>query len=560
MTPKTGSARMLFTAFAAAFIAAMSSAASAASIVPGTAGEAVRSEEHWLLWPLVSWGERDSGRFVGVHPFYTWQEDRADGGDSSHVLWPFVRRSHRPRAWHATDRRVFDVFPFWHSASMQRPEGYAESHRYLVPFYWAGGQQWPDGEVRDGVGGKYFVLFPFYWRARNAEVAIPLFPKRPQTFHALWPVAGFFRGWWNREKVAFLLWPLFVGSEKQVDGENMKSTSLIWPLFGWQRGETIRGFRFWPLFATVRRPGEYRRSYWLWPLGHDRSESADSARSPRRLTLFLPFYGRARDAKYEYDLVFPFYGDLRMKGRRTRGWFMAIYNEDENLRQGVRQHRLLWFVVRWTSRIPVQVEPRVTPSPEALAGDPGPMEGGGVFPFYVRTSNDARFRQWILWPFYSHRTDRYDDRSFHRRFLLPFYGEIRTRYREGGDRGGLFVFPFYRKTLARDGTRFESVPHLFPYTQAEPLDRNWAPLWMAWTRHRNSLTGESRVRLFGNVSAFDRDAVGATRRELNLGVFSWRNETGTDGSDSGRTRVLFGLLDRTWDAGGAGWKILGAKL
>lgn len=528
----------------------------AASIVRRPVGEALRTDSRWFFWPFVETGSGPGGRYVDVHPFYSWHGDAETGGDSSHALWPLVIRTHRPDAWGTKDRRTLDIVPLWHSSTGDQGERGRVGHRYLVPFYWAGKQS----GTEDRPGGRYLIVFPFLWHAENARLVAPLFPTRPQNFSAFFPFGGTFDGYWNRDRVRFFLWPLLVESTKRTPDETVKLYSFPWPFVGLYSAEKTTGFRLWPLFSRVHKPGEFTRAYWLWPLGHYRREaSAETGRSPRELALFLPFYGRARDGKYEYDLAFPFYGELRQKGRHTRGYALAIYNEDDDLRKGLRSHRLLWFLVRWTSRIPATVEPRVEPTPEDVASSPGPMEGGGVFPVYLKRTNSRSVRQTIAWPFYNRRIDRYDDRTYRREFLLPFYGRAETRHSDGKNRGGWFLWPLKRSIVHRDGTTFSSVPHLFPYMSAEPVDLNWAPLWMAWTRSADPATGEVRTRLLGNFSAFDRQADGTVTRQLNAAVWSWRGSKAPDGSRSGRSNILFGLASRHWAGGKAEWRLAGKR-
>lgn len=525
-------------------LALAASAAPAASVARRTANEALGTDTHWFLWPLVEKSAGPDGRIAAVHPFWSRHRAPESADDSTHVLWPFLVRRHRPDTWNGTDRRSLSIVPLWHSSTNERGDLGRSTTRYLIPFYWQGSQTRPNEPK-----GRYLVLFPFFWHAENARMAVPLFPPRPQNFSAIFPLGGTFEGYWNADRVRFFLWPLLVESTKRKPDETVKLYSFPWPFLGLYSAERTSGFRVWPLFSRVSKPGEFTRAYWLWPLGHYRSETAaDAKRSPKELFLFLPFYGRARDPKLSYDLVFPFYGELRQKGRTTRGYALALYNSDDNLRKGVRNHRLLWFIVRWTSRIPVQVQPAVPPTPEEVASAPGPMEGGGVFPLYVRQSNGRSLREYVLWPFWTRRVDDYDDRVHARRFLLPFHGRTEVRFKEDDSRRrGWFLWPLKRAVERRDGSTFSSVPHLFPYTEADPVDRNWAPLWMAWTRHANPSTGEARVRLFGNLTAYDRTADGTVRREVNLGVYSWKNETAPDGGRTGRVKVLFGLVRWDWN-------------
>src|SRR5690606_36445943 len=232
--------------------------------------------------------------------------------------------------------------------------------------------------------------------------------------------------------------------------------------------------RLWPLWSHVARENEFRRGYFLWPLGHYRKELTPEPGDKEldEMFLFLPFYGRVRDEKMDYDLVFPFCGRLDMEGRRVRGYALALYNENDNLRKGIREHRLLWFLIRWTSDIPREVG-------EEVAGEepPDPMRGGGVFPIYLKRENESKLRETIAWPIYSRRVDEYEDYVLRRNYLLPFYGRRVTDFADGRESESGFLFPFYRWDETEEEKVYKSAPSLFPYSHSEPLDRNWAPVW-----------------------------------------------------------------------------------
>ncbi len=506
------------------------------------------------FWPVYKDVETSTTLFKAVYPFYTRKLDKQTGEESVNVLWPLVRWKYEPEHWALKDRTALAVFPFWHSASAIDTEDKPVSHAFLIPFYWQGEQSGLRGEP---IRGRYFVLFPFFWRAENARVLVPLFPPRPQNFTAALPFYGDFRGYWNRDRIQMILWPLFVKSEKTLDdGEKVTLRSFIWPIFGLYDAETVSGFRLWPLASRIKRPGEFTRGYWLWPLGQYRYEVDPDGGPPNTMTLFLPFYGKAHQPTFDYKMLFPFYGELKMKGRQSRGWAAAAYMEDDNLRQGIRHHRVLWFLIRWTTRIPVDPQFRADDPMELQS--PGPMEGGGVFPLYLRYSNEKRFRQTIAWPFYHRRFNEYRDYTFDRRLLLPFWGKQSKDWKDGErHEERSFLFPIKRHIERADGEQYTSAPHLLPYSEAEALDRNWAPLWTVWSHRFNPRTGEDHERWLWGAWRHDREVNGSETTKSDFLIWKSEKNVSVDGLEESQLSILWGLLKRDSVDGEVDWKVLG---
>ncbi|MCB2156439.1 hypothetical protein KQI84_16310 [bacterium] len=485
--------------------------------------------ETWAPWPFGHRISSSTESMTAFHPIFSYYKNKLNESREFHLLWPLVDWSYEKEAWGEKDRRRLTVLPLWYSAS-----GVADSGpywlRYLFPLYF-------EGEQAER-GGKYFIVFPFLWYARNAKLTVPLFPHRPQNFTAVWPLAGDFRGYYNSDRTRFLLWPLFVESWDHEGDDPFKIYSLIWPFFSLYQSDNdaVHGFRVWPLFSRVKHEGEFTRAYWLWPLGHYRKGRISQKNDGQEeVLLFLPFYGKVRRPTYSYDMIFPFYGKLDMKGRKTRGYALALYNENDNLRTGIREHRLLWFLIRWTTNIPRDLS--LTQGQEREG-----MEGGGFFPFYVHRYMTGKDQKTILWPFFSTNYDRYKDYEFDRTYLMPLYSNQVKRYNDGNTEQRKYVFPFFRKWRMENGDEYRSVLHLWFYSKWDGIDRNWAPLWTVWEKRANTETGEARTHVVGHLYTYDKNWLGVERSAYNLLVFSTEKYTGPHRPEEHHTRFFWGLV------------------
>jgi len=483
------------------------------------------NETH-VAWPFYSRRETSDTLTLGLHPIYSIFRKDETGERGVDVLYPFFNYRYWPRTRGSTDKHRSYLLPIYYQRTEQRERG-EQFDRLLVPL-------WFQGDHADG--GKYRILFPLIWYAHQARLPVPLFPPRPVTFAAVFPIAGNIKGYWNHDNIRFFLWPLFVHSSKGTGEDFSEIYSFVWPITGIYKGPKVSGFRLWPLFAYAKREGEFERAYWLWPLGHYRKgRIADSDDRQQNILMFLPFYAKFHRDNVKLDAVIPFYAKLSVGDRTVHGYFFGLYNVEENSRTGIRERRWLWFVVR---------------SRKALEGhepDPDRTTGGGVFPFYTRVSNDSRVSKNIIWPLHVYRWNKRADHEYKRHYYVPVYARAAKNYDDGSMSVNQYFFPFFRRVERRTGETYSSAIHLFPYSWFEPLDRNWAPLWTFWEKETDIVEETMRVRWFKNAWKFERAADGSERKKINLLLFTQETTHDAMGAKTGSTRFLFGLVGRHRD-------------
>ncbi|MEQ8819874.1 MAG: hypothetical protein RLY93_06485 [Sumerlaeia bacterium] len=508
---------------------------------------ATSTTERWIVWPFLHARENSEESLRALHPLYSRHRDKATSETYTSVLWPFLRSRYRPETPSATQRTSLSIEPILYSTTgREKISGEPFYYQYLLPFFFRGGQ---GGTSSGATDRKYTVFFPFIWYANDAKVVIPTFPKsRPQSFQAFWPFVGAFRGYWNRDLIEFIAWPFYVHSVDSSGIDQFEKTSVVWPFLSKYSGDPaaqnegaggggIGGWGFWPFYHRVEKEGEFFRASFLWPLGHRRTgRISEKNLNEQDVTLFLPFYGKVRRPNFDYDMVFPVYGKLSMKGREVRGYGLGFYNEDDNYRTGVREHRLAWFIGRWTS----DIEKR----PEVAQERADPMRGGGVFPFYLDYENDSgtKTRKTIVWPFYTHKYTKYiDGEEWDRTYLAPFYtNRVRTTP-DGLTTRKKFVFPFFRSTKQTDGTVKRNWLHLFPYTDSPPMDRHWAPLWTVYDRYEDPSTGAEGLDVAGGLYQNETDGAGTWRKKLEMLVFSTEKKDAPDQPREVHTQLFWGL-------------------
>jgi len=518
----------------------------------------------WLPWPFFEVTRTTDSLTYGLHPLFSWYKNDVTLESDFHIVWPLIRRTFRASTFKADNWKVLYIFPLLYFGSGQRGDLKVVT-RYLLPIYYQG---------RQGLGRHHFILFPFVWYARDARLIWPLFPSRPQTFIALWPLFGDFRGYWNRDRITFVAWPLFVRSRKGRGDDAIYLHSFAWPIFSIYAGKDISGFRLWPLFSYVKRKDQFFRSYWLWPLGHRRTGLTEDGKTTQSMTVFLPFYGNVKRGNAQWKLIFPFYGRIQAGKRTGRGYLLAIYNRMDDDRTGIVEHRLFWFLIRWRKlksphpEYESRGEPTDQISDTSMENSPGMSEGDqdttgtlaklettlssvgseedkrtstetgwAFFPFYGKMSSPEKIRSFMVWPLYTHNWDREHGFVFDRRYFVPFYSSQERRWDDGTISRSRFFFPFFRSSVRRDGSQHRHWLHLWWYDQVDGLDRNYAPLWTFYEKNWNELTGRKEIRVMKALYQYDRRPSGWTRKAFNLLAFSTQSSP-----EKADTTLLWGLL------------------
>lgn len=479
----------------------------------------------WVLYPFFSIRETTSTTTTALHPLWDWHVDHETGRRELDVLYPLYTWRHHPSRGQARDHDRTLLFPLYFQ-KREDINGREHFSRILVPIWFQGHQ---------GEAGEYRILFPFFWYAYNARLAVPLFPGRPQTFAALWPIMGDFRGYYNRDRIFFFLWPLFVHSSAGTGADFVETNSLLWPFLARHDGPRVSGFRIWPLLSWVDKQEEFTRAYFLWPLGHYRSGRISSRDAgEEHVSMFLPFYARIRRPNMEFDLVFPFRGRLEVGKREVDGYLLALHNRDRNHRTNIEEERILWFVYRHRTVMDDVAPDDVTPATTL---------GGGLFPLYVNVTGETRGREHVLWPIYTKRWSRHADHDFLRTYLFPLFSSQKWEYTDGRERHRRFYFPFFRQTRTIGGEERANSLHLWFHSELDPVDRLYAPLWEFWRHYENEETGEEWTRWFQNAYRHERKSDGTERRRANLLLFQRETLRNEDGSlAKGSTQLLGGLL------------------
>lgn len=286
----------------------------------GLTGKTTRTH---LLWPFVTWERGPKHKVLNFRPLFRYE--RRPGFKSVRALWPIFhyRRTGENRlAW---------IFPI----SRFKRFAYRKS----------------DGSLRSDVDAFFL---PFFWGTDTEEGA----------YFALFPVGGMIKGILGKKWVRFFLWPLYA----EANEKNYHSWNILWPIFGYWRGEKQSGWRFWPLYGRNTWPNRFDRRFFLWPLFH------------------WWHVGQDTDREMKAFLFFPFYGRMNIKNRLNYWNFLLLFSGRRKPKRHFRELHLPWPIYSYTRA-------------DGLYADK-------LWPLYGhRVSNSVRHR-FVLWPLYRFRYDR----------------------------------------------------------------------------------------------------------------------------------------------------------
>jgi hypothetical protein len=447
---------------------------------------------HWLLLAALLLPLALRGTERNAWPFWVDIEKGEAAGTASQQLsfGPFYEKRHEADGseWEA-----------WRPLLLHRTRGTKESTYFLYPFFaWqneATSQSFSFFQLvnnrRDasatGIPGEHrFDVWPFYFSRKTDDPAT--------TYHAFFPVAGTIRQRFGKDRLTWYVFPLYFNTDKA----GMEITSAPWPVIRFIDGAGHRGFEFWPLFGSREHPGDYRKRFWLWPLGY-KQETNLSAPQPDVKLGALPFYARDTGPGYINETyLWPFFGYTH----RT-----APVRYDET--------RYLW---------PLLVQGR---------GDQRRVNRWA--PVYTHSVVKGYDKTWYLWPLVRHASWQDAGLAQEKDQILFFlYWSLEQRSLRHPA-----AAPAYKKHLwplvsawdngagRRQFQLLSPLEVFFPNN--EPVRQLYTPLFALY-RYDQHAPGDVRQSLLWNLVSWRRSGAG---KEFHLGPFGWHR-----GPDAPRGRLF----------------------
>ncbi|HVU32573.1 MAG TPA: hypothetical protein VHE61_04015 [Opitutaceae bacterium] len=309
-----------------------------------------------------------------------------------------------------------------------------------------------------------FEFWPFIFWRQTGDPALSYF--------GVFPVAGTIKNKLGFDQATWVAFPLYV----RTANRGIDTTYAPWPFLRVTSGKA-HGFGLWPLFNWREKPGAWKQTYFLWPLGYDATTSpapdAPAGTPPRHAIGFLPFYARHTGPGYvDENVLWPFFG---YTDRTTP----ARFHETRYFWPFLVQGRGSAYVNRWG-------------------------------PFYTHSIVNGYDKTWYGWPLVRHAEWKDRGLAIERTqlFYFLYWSETqRSATRPAAPEASLtHVWPLYSTWTNGAGRSqfqlFSPLDVFFPGNQK--IHDAWSPLF-AILRRDQAAPGETRTSLLWNAVTWQRD-------------------------------------------------------
>ncbi len=405
-----------------------------------------RPDQTTSLGPIFSIKETDIQRIVSFRPFWTSFYDSRLDEKTGHILYPLINLKDTPTR---DSDNAFLLVKYFKDDPRQR---------------------------------TYFHIFPFiFYNDLKTE------PE--ESYFAFWPFGGVTKDRFWRDRISFVLWPLYV---RTVKGDETRY-HFPYPFLRRLTGPHSRGGGFWPFYGHTERDNDYEHTWAAWPFYYNYHDDLDKPVSYHRFGV-LPFYSRETgDGLMSETFVWPFFGYTRETGPRIE------YSEN----------RYFW--------------------PFFVQGRGEERYKNRWMPFYTHEWRSSGFsgmkdeKHWYLWPVLKTRTLTEPGLVRERTSVLYFlFREERQHFADTVARKST-LWPLYG--YWNNGNGQQQFQMLDPFTaffpRNEKIRENWAPLFALYQWDQRQ--GERRHSLLWNLVVWEKGEDGM--KSFYAGpLFEWVND------------------------------------
>lgn len=367
----------------------------------------------FTLWPLADYRSSASSEYKSLHLLGPLIKVESKGDEIEYAVRPFFYRA----ADNDSSQTEF-LYPLAVERTQPDTDYFDLLHLLNVDF-----------GAREGGSSNQFYLFPFLFYGEDPEQG---------RYAALFPLGGTLYDWFGRDRINFVLFPLYGHTETG----STRNDHFLWPFFSRTSGEKESGFSIWPIYGQSRKTGVYRKTFFLWPIHFDQETGLDTGNPVSRFAI-LPF------------------------------WF-------EHESRDYSQRAVLWPFFSWTQDRGKEYEQWDAPWPLVRVTKGTSRHGLRLLPLYSDETIEARRKRWFLWPLYQIEDINTEliDRQRHR-VLFFLYSDLFERKLETAEEKRRIdfwpLFGYHRENGVSRLNVLSLVEPLFPENQA--IERSWSPLW-----------------------------------------------------------------------------------
>lgn len=161
-------------------------------------------------------------------------------------------------------------------------------------------------------------VLPLYYNMRNVNddggfwhiwALLPFFFGGDSTkyggYFAFFPVGGELKDLFGRDKVVFVVFPLYTYAESG----GRKSWHFPWPFIRYAKGDNRDMWYVWPLIGQIHRNDGSTRWFWLWPFFwySDAPEKPKEKDDGNTVGFFPIYYRQNTDSMYRLNIIWPLF-------------------------------------------------------------------------------------------------------------------------------------------------------------------------------------------------------------------------------------------------------------
>lgn len=434
---------------------------------PSWAGDATV----FTLWPLVDYRSSEAADYRSLHLLGPLIKFETKANETEYAL--------RPLFYHAADDKGFSQTEVLYPLSVERsqPDTDYFDILHLLNF---------DFGAREQGSSNQFYLFPFLFYGDEPEFG---------RYAAFFPFGGTLHGWFGRDRINFVLFPLYSHTERGTT----QTDHFVWPFFSRTVGERESGFSIWPIYGQSRKEGVYNKRFFLWPIFFDQEVALNTGKPVSRKAV-LPF------------------------------WF-------EHESRDYSQRTILWPFFTWIQDRAGEYEQWDAPWPLVRITHGSTRHGLRLLPFYADETIESLRKRWFLWPVYKIEELTTDQivRQRHRILFFLYSDLIEKKLDTGSEKRRIDLWPLFSYHRENGVSRLNAIAFIdsvFPDHQA--IERSWSPLWRVYQQRWDD-QGNLVISVLWNLYWHERQ-----KDRLALELFPLLDYT----RDSGETRfrLLKGLV------------------
>jgi hypothetical protein len=349
-----------------------------------------------------------------------------------------------------------------------------------------------------------------------------------------------FAGGQNQEEQKarrFTLFPLYFQQRSPNSNENY--TAFI-PFYGHLKGRLLRDeifFMMFPIFSETRkkdvvtenylypvfhlRRGNGLKGWQVWPLiGHEHKELTTKTNG---FGDTQPVGGRDKWFAL-WPIYFNTYSELGMPNPQHQQAVLPLYNLHRSpLRDSTT---VIWpFFSHITDREKNYTEWQF-PWPLVIFARGEGKTTSRIWPLFSQARSTNLESAFYLWPIYKYNRVHGDAVDRERtRILFFLYSDILQKNVQAGTaQRRIDVWPLFTHRRDYDGsTRFQALSLLEPLVpQSKSIERNYSPIWALWRSEKNAKTSATSQSLLWNL--YRRDAAPDARKcSLLFGLFQYQS-------------------------------------